>query len=94
MCIMGMYTTTCISIFCMNSLVLHGLAALLLVVGVRFLPLGFTRLITLITLVTLVTLPLIIFLQIFWIGCTLLHKHLTLRGQWLLGRRMHGRLWN
>ena len=51
----------------MESLVLLGLATLLLVVGVRLVPLGFTRLITLITLVTLVTLvtlPLIIFLQI------------------------------
>jgi len=95
MCIMAMYTTTCTRIFHMNNLVLLGLAALLLVVCVRMVPLAFTRLITLITLVTLVTLvtfPLILFLRIFGIGRTLLHKHLTLRGRWLLGMRMHGRL--
>ena len=62
MCIMAMYTTTCIRLVCMNSLVLLGLDALLLVVSVRLVPLGFTRLVTLITLVTLLTLPLILFL--------------------------------
>ena len=92
MSIMAMYTITCKRLVRMNSLVLLGMAALLLVVGVRLVPLGFTRLITLITLVTLVTLPLILVLRILGIGHTLLHKHLTLRGWWLLGLRMHGRL--
>jgi len=76
----------------MNSLVLRGLTALLLVVGVRLVPLGFTRLVTLIILDALVTLPLIRFLQILGIGSTLLRKELTLRGKWLLGLRMHGRI--
>ena len=79
----------------MNSLVLLGLAALLLVVGVRLVPMGLTRLITLITLITLVTLvtfSLILFLSILGISRTILCKHLTLRGWWLLGLRMHGRL--
>lgn len=93
MCIMAMYTTTCTRLFHTNSLVLLGLISLLLVVGVRLVPMGFTRWITLITLVTLVTFPLILFLQILGIGHTLLRKHLTLRGRWLLGLRMHGRLW-
>ena len=85
MCMMVMYTTIGTRIVCMHILVLLGLAALLLHVGVRLGPLQFIRLITLITLVTLVTLPLIIFLSILGIGSTLLHKHLTLRGWWLLG---------
>jgi len=59
---MAMYTTTFISIFHTNILVLLGLVALLLVVGIRLVPLGFTRLIILITLVTLVTFSLILFL--------------------------------
>jgi len=59
---MAMYTTTCTRLAHMNSLVLLGMAALLLVVGVRLVLLGFTGLITLITLVTLVILPLILFL--------------------------------
>jgi len=63
----------------MNTLVLLGLAALLLVVGVRLIPLGFTKVITLTTLVTLFTFPIILFLQILGIGSTLLHKHLALR---------------
>ena len=62
MCIVAMYTTTCTRIIRANNLVLLGLAALLLVVGVRLVPMGFTRLVTLITLVTLVTFSLIIFL--------------------------------
>ena len=62
MCIMVIYTTTCTRFVHTNSLFLLGLVALLLVVGVRLVPLGFTRLITLITLVTLVTLPFILFL--------------------------------
>ena len=93
--IMAMYTTTCIRIVCTNSLVLLGLAALSLVVGVRVVPLGFTRLVTLITLVTivtLITLPVIIFLQSLGIGRILLCKHLALRGRKLLGLRMHGKL--
>jgi len=93
MCIMAMYTTTCTRIFRMNKLVLLGLATLFLIVGVRLVPLGFTRLITLITLVTLVTLPLILFLQILGIGHTLLCIHLNLRGKWLLQLRIHRRLW-
>ena len=80
MCIMAMYSTTCTNLVHMNSLVLLGLAYLLLVVGVRLVPLGFTRLVTLITLVTLVTLSLILFLQILGIGGTMLCKHLTMRG--------------
>ena len=92
MCIIAMYTTTCTRLIYTNRLVLLGLVALFLVVGVRLVPIGFTRLITLINLVTLVTLPLIIFLQILGIGHTLLCKHLTLRGRWLLGLEMHGRL--
>ena len=92
MCIMAMYTTTCTRLIHMNSLVLIGLAALLLVVGIRLVPLGFTRLVTLIILVTLITLPFILFLRILGIGSTLLRKHLSLRGKWLLGPRMHGRL--
>ena len=56
MSIMAMYTTTCIRLVHMNSLVFLGLVALFLVVGVRLVPMGFIRLITLITLVTLVTL--------------------------------------
>ena len=59
MCIVAMYTTTCTRLIHVNSVVLLGLAALLLVIGVRLVPLVFTRLVT---LVTLVTLPLIIFL--------------------------------
>ena len=62
MCIMAMYTTTCTRLVHMNSFVLLGLSTLFLVVGVRLVTLGFTRLITLITLVTLVTFPLILFL--------------------------------
>lgn len=65
MCIMAMYTTKCTRFFHTNSLVLLGLSSLFLVIGVRLVPLGFTRLITLITLitlVTLVTLPLMHFL--------------------------------
>ena len=62
MCIVAMYTTTCTRLVHMNRLVLLGLDTLLLVAGVRMVPLGFTRLVTLITLVTLLTLPLIIFL--------------------------------
>ena len=89
MCIVAMYTTTCTRLVRMNSLGLFGLASLFLVVGVRLVPLGFTRLIT---LVNLVSLPLILFLQILGIGNTLLLKHLTLRGRWLLGLRMHGKL--
>ena len=58
MCVMGMYTTTRTRL---NSLVFLGLVALLLVVSVRMVPLGFTRLVT---LVTLVTLPLILFPRI------------------------------
>ena len=57
---MAMYTTTCTWLVHMNGLVLLQLATLLQVVGVRLVPLGFTRLITFITLVTLVTFPLII----------------------------------
>lgn len=45
----------------MNRLVLLGLVTLLLIVGVRLVPLRFTRLVTLVILVTLVTLPLILF---------------------------------
>ena len=62
MCIMFMYTTICTRLVHMNRLVLLGLNTLFLVVSVRLIPLGFTRLITLITLVILVTLPLILFL--------------------------------
>ena len=62
MCIVAIYTTTCIRLVRTNNLVLLGLAALLLVVGVRLVTLGFTRLVTLVTLITLVTLPLILFL--------------------------------
>ena len=54
MCIVAMYTTTCTRLVHMNNLVLLGLAALLLVIGVRLVPLGFTRLVTLVTLVTLI----------------------------------------
>ena len=74
MCIVAMYTTTCKRLVYMNSLVLLGLTALLLVVGVRLVPVGFTRLVTLIILDALVTLPLIRFLQILGIGSTLLRK--------------------
>jgi len=80
MCIMEIYTKTFTRLVCMNSLVLLGLTTLLLVVSVRLVPLGFTRLTTLITLVTLVTFPLILFLRIFGIGHTLPCKNLTLRG--------------
>ena len=88
MCIMAMYTTTCIRLVRTNSLALLEMTSLLLVVSVRLVPLGFTRLITLITLVTLVTFPLILFLRILGVGHTLLCKHLTLRGQWLLELRL------
>ena len=64
MCIMAMYTTTCIRLVHMNILVLLRLASMLLVLSVRLVPLGFTRLVTLVSLVTLGTLPLILFLQI------------------------------
>lgn len=86
---MAMETTTCTRLVHTNRLVLRRLASLLLVVGVRLDPLGLTRLITLISLVTF---SLILFLQIFGIGRILLCKHLTLRGWWLLGLRMHGRM--
>ena len=89
MYVVTMYTTTCTSLIRTNSLVFLVLATLLLVVGVRLVPLRFAKLVT---LVTLVTLPLIIFLRILGIIITLLCKHLTLRGRWLLGLRMHGRL--
>ncbi len=92
MCIMAMYTTTCTRLVHMNSLFLLGLAALLLVVSVRLVPLGLTRLIALITLVTLVTFLLILFLQILGIGCIMSCKQLTPMEWWLLGLRMHGRL--
>ena len=59
MCIVAMYTTTCTRIFRTNRLVLLRLVALFFIVGVRLVPLGFTRLVT---LVTLVTIPLIFFL--------------------------------
>ena len=81
MCVVAMYTTTCTRLICTNSLVLLGLAALLLVVGVRLVPLGFIRLISLVTLVTLITFPVIIFLQILGTGNIMLWKHLTLRGR-------------
>jgi len=77
MCIVAMYITKCTRLIHMNSLVMIGLAALLLVVGVRLVPLVFTMLVTLVTLFTLVTLPLILFLRILGIGITLLHNHLT-----------------
>ena len=94
MCIMAIYTTTCTRIIHTNSLVLLGPITLLLVVGVRLVPLRFIRFITLVTLVTLITFPLIIFLQILGIGYNLLLKHLTLRRWWLLGLRLHGRQWH
>ena len=62
MCIMAIYTTTCTRLVHTNRLVLLGLAALLLVVSVGLVPLGFIRLITLITQITLDTFPLILFL--------------------------------
>lgn len=92
MCIVAMYNTTCTRLICTDILVMLGLITLLLVVGVRLVPLGFTMTVTLTTMVTLVIFSLILFLQILGIGSTLLFKHLTLRGQWLLGIRMHGRL--
>ena len=64
MSIMSMYTTTCTRLVHTNILILLALVALLLVVGVRMVPLGFIRLITSVSLVTLVTFPLILFLQI------------------------------
>jgi len=88
---MVMYTTTCTRLIRTNSLVLLELAIILLVVSVRLVSLGFTRLVTFITLVTLVTLPLIPFLRILEIGINMLCKHLTLRERWLLGLSMHGR---
>jgi len=72
MCIMAMYTTTCTRLVHTNNLFFLGLTSLLLVVGVRLVPLGFTRLITLINLVTFVTLPLILFLRTLGIGRNLL----------------------
>jgi len=89
---MSMYTTTCTRLVHTNNIILLGLVDMLPVVGVRFVPMEFTRLATLIALVTHVTLPLILFLLIFGIGRTLLRKHLALSGRWLLGLRMHGRL--
>jgi len=68
----------------MNTLVLLGLATLLLIFGVRLVPLEFTRVITLISLVTLVTFPIILFLINLGIGRTLLHKHLALREAMML----------
>ena len=65
MCIIPMYTTKCTKLVHTNSLVLIGLIVLLLVVGVRLVPLGLTRFITLINLVTLVTFPLFFFFE-FW----------------------------
>jgi len=50
MCIVAMYTTTFIRLVHTNHLVFLGMDTVLLVVGVRLVPLGFTRLITLITL--------------------------------------------
>lgn len=85
-----MYTTTCTRIIRTNNLVFLGLAALLLVVGVRLV--NIVSLITIVTMIALVTLTLILFLQIMGIGITLLRKHLTLMGWWLLGLRMHWRL--
>lgn len=76
MCIMAMYTITCTRFVCVNTLVLLRLATLLLIVGVRLIPLGFTRVTTLITLVTF---PIILFLRILGIGSTLLRKQLALR---------------
>jgi len=51
MCIVAMYTTICTRIVHTNSLVLLGLATLFLFIGVRLVPLGFTRLVTLVTLI-------------------------------------------
>lgn len=72
MSIMAIYTKIGTRLVHTNRLVLLRLAALLLVVTVRLVPLGFTRLITLITLATLVTFPIILFCQIFGISRTLL----------------------
>ena len=78
MYITAMNATTSIRLFHKNILFLLRLATLFLVVNTR--------------MVTLVTLPLILFLQILGIDCTLLWKHLTLRGRLLLGLRMRGRM--
>ena len=79
MCIMAIYTATCTRLVHTNSLVLLGWVYLLLVVSVRMVPLGFTRLITLITSMTLVPFPLFIFFDL-WGLVFLLRKHLTMRG--------------
>lgn len=89
MCIVAMYTTTYTRLIHKNNVVFLGLATLLVVVGVRLILLGFTRLVT---LVTLVTIPLILVLLILGISIILLCKYVTLRGWWLHGQRMHGRL--
>ena len=78
MWVMEMYTATCTRLVHTNSLILFGMVVLSLVVGVRLVPLGLTRLITLITIVTL---PLIIFFLILGMGHTLMRKHLTFRGR-------------
>lgn len=62
MTIAAMYTTTRKRLVGVNNLGLLGLVALLLVVGVRLVPLGFIRLLTLVILVTLVPFSIIIFL--------------------------------
>ena len=45
MCIMAMYTTTCTRLVRKNNLVLLGMTSLLLVVGVRLVPLGLLEII-------------------------------------------------
>lgn len=63
MWIVAMYTTKYRRLVHMHSLVLLGRASLLLIVGIRLAPLGFTRFVSFITLVTLVTLPIIFFFE-------------------------------
>jgi len=66
MSIIAMYTTKCTRLVHTNGLVLLGMITLLLIIGVRLVPLGFIQLITLVTSVTLFYLFLYSFSSNFW----------------------------